>query len=164
LNRSQDDAFTAFVMERSAELRRIAFQLCGDWHQADDIVQTSLVKVYLNWRRIRHEDAALGYARTTLIRTFIDEKRKRSSQEEPSAWLPDVGAIDKDPASGNWLLHLLPRGQRAVLFLRFVEDLSVESTAEILGCSTGTVKSQSHDALYRLKAFLTVAENEPEEG
>ncbi|MFL6075377.1 MAG: SigE family RNA polymerase sigma factor [Mycobacteriales bacterium] len=158
---TQRDEFTTYVRERSTALRRTAFLLCGDWHRAEDIVQTALVKLYTAWNRIRRAEAVDAYARQIIVRTFLDERRRRSaSQEIPTGELPEVP--DRHPGSDEKLLVLaalaeVPPRQRAVLVLRFWEDMSIEQTAHLLGCREGTVKSQTAHGLTALKAALARA-------
>jgi RNA polymerase sigma-70 factor (sigma-E family) len=157
LRAAQRDDFTGYVVGRSAALRRTAFLLCGDWHRAEDIVQTALTKLYVAWPRVRRADAVDAYARTTVVRTFLDERRRFWRREVPTETLPDTALPNDQPeeriAVLNALAHVPPR-QRAVLILRFWEDLSVEQAAHILGCSQGTVKSQTSRGLSTLRTHL----------
>ncbi len=155
--RKRDAEFVEYVSARSAWLRKAAYLLCGDWHRADDLVQTSITKLYVNWVRAGGVDNIDGYARTVLVNTFLAEQRApwvrrvllRSSDSEEAARLPDLDAsLDLREA-----LAALPPRQRATVVLRYFCDLTVEQTAEALDCSTGNVKSQTSrgiDALRRL--------------
>lgn len=80
----QEQSFDEFVAVRYAGLRRTAYLLCGDWHLAEDLVQTTLVKLYARWPRLREPESACGYARTTLVRHYIDTRRRRGSREVPA--------------------------------------------------------------------------------
>ena len=154
----EPEGFRAFVAARQNALLRTAWLLTGDWQQAEDLVQTALVKVWPRWERV----AALGdpepYVRRTLVTTYLTWKRRRWTGEQPHADLPDV----PEPADGldavglraalTKALATLPPAHRAVLVLRFYEDLSVEQTADVLGVPPGTVKSQTARALERLAA------------
>ncbi|MEK8144221.1 SigE family RNA polymerase sigma factor [Streptomyces sp. M10(2022)] len=137
--------FDEFARSRQAQLRRAAYLLCGDWHLAEDLTQTALAKLYAVWRKVRM-DSPDSYVRKVLFRTFVDETRRRRWWERPSARQYDVAAPADDPDLRLMLLAALrqvPARSRAVLVLRFWEDQSVEETAAALGCSTGTVKSQT---------------------
>jgi RNA polymerase sigma-70 factor (sigma-E family) len=149
--------FDDFARSRQAHLRRTAHLLCGDWHLAEDLTQTALAKLYAVWRRVRKLDSPDGYARRVLYRTFLDETRRRRWWERPGAYQEDVVAPASDPDLRLTLLNALrqlpPRG-RAVLVLRFWEDQSVEATAAALGCSIGTVKSQTSRGLGTMRRIL----------
>ena len=153
---ADDDGFVQWAALRRRRLRRTAYLLCGDWSAADDLVQESLVRVYRHWRRIASGDPD-AYARKVLTSVFIDERRRPWRRETATATLPEISGSDEPPIIVGPLLEALravPPRQRAVLVLRFWEDLSVEQTAQLLGCSTGTVKSQSARGLVRLRELL----------
>jgi RNA polymerase sigma-70 factor (sigma-E family) len=148
--------FDEFARSRQTLLRRSAYLLCGDWHLAEDLTQTALAKLYAVWRKVRM-DSPDSYARKVLFRTFVDETRRRRWWERPSAHEYDVAAPAHDPDLRLMLLAALrqvPARSRAVLVLRFWEDQSVEQTATALGCSTGTVKSQTSRGLATLRRIL----------
>lgn len=159
--------FDDFARSRQAQLRRTAHLLCGDWHLAEDLTQTALAKLYAVWRRVRQLESPDGYARRVLYRTFIDETRRRRWWERTGVGTgvgAEMGSCQEDlvaPASDpdlrltllDALRQLPPRG-RAVLVLRFWEDQSVEATAAALGCSAGTVKSQTSRGLGTLRTIL----------
>lgn len=150
------DEFEDFARSRQAQLRRAAYLLCGDWHLAEDLTQTALAKLYVVWRKVRM-DSPDGYARKVLFRTFVDETRRRRWWERPSAHQYDMAAPARDSELRLVLLDALrqvPARSRAVLVLRFWEDQSVEETAAALGCSTGTVKSQTSRGLATLRHIL----------
>lgn len=149
--------FTAYVAARQEALRRAAYLLCRDFHHADDLVQTAITKLFVAWRRARQVDSLDAYAHTVLVRVFLDEQRRgwwkvRLGDRAPERPVSDVDTETRLTVQ-QALGRLAPR-QRAVLVLRFYQDLSVEQTADALGCSTGTVKSQSHRALASLRAAL----------
>ena len=152
-----DDEFTELVHASWASLYRTAYLLVGERGEAEDLVQTALAKTYASWGRVRDVSAASGYARTALVNTASSWfRRKAWRNERPTDELPDVGheADPTDrPALVDALAQLAPR-QRAVVVLRYYEDLSVSETARALGCSEGTVKSQTHDGLTRLRTLL----------
>ncbi|MFF2348863.1 sigma-70 family RNA polymerase sigma factor [Kitasatospora sp. NPDC058115] len=163
----QERTFDEFVAGRYAALRRTGYLLCGDWHLAEDLVQTTLVKLYARWPRLREPETAYGYARTTLVRAYVDTRRRRAAQEVTA---PDPGVLLEDGRGGGRrtgsqadperrlaLLAALAQvspAYRAVLVLRFWEDQSIESTAAALRQSTGAVKSATNRGLAQLRAIL----------
>ena len=159
---SRDSDFMEFVRARSLSLRRTAYLLCGDWSSGDDLVQEALAKVYVAWPRIAATEAALSYTRTTMLRTYLNEKRKWR-REVNLGDVPEHPTDDQDTAltvTLSALLRQLPSKQRAVLVLRFYQDLSVPQIADELGIPEGTVKSQ----LSRGLATMRVRLGEPEPG
>jgi RNA polymerase sigma-70 factor (sigma-E family) len=152
-----DGEFTEFVHASWASLYRTAYLMLGDRAEAEDLVQTTLAKTYASWSKVRDVGAAPGYARTVLVNTAASWFRKKSwRNERPTANLPDW-AHETDPSDRPAVvdaLAQLPPRQRAVIVLRYYEDLSVAQTAYALGCSDGTVKSQTSDALNRLRVLL----------
>jgi RNA polymerase sigma-70 factor (sigma-E family) len=154
---ANEDAFRAFALSRRPALRRTAFLLCGNWHQADDLVQAALVKLYVAWPRVRANESPDAYVQRILVRCSLDERRRPWRRESPIETVAHDG-----PAAGpeEELLDLrsalarLPHRQRATLLLRFWLDMSVAQTADALGCSEGTVKSQTARALTTLREFL----------
>lgn len=166
MRQADEESFRRFAVENAARLRRSAYLLCGDWHFAEDLMQQSLIKIYRSWSRVQKEDSLVNYGRTVLLRTWLDEKRRpwrRSEQTE--AAVPersDEARGPGDSAERLWardlvhqgLLRLPPR-QRAVLVLRYFDDLSVAEAAEVMGCSQGTVKSQTARGLEALRASVS---------
>lgn len=159
--RPTDGEFTEFAHASWASLYRTAYLLLGDPADAEDLVQTALAKTYAAWPQVRDVDAAPGYARTVLVNTASSWFRRRSwRNERPTESLPDrahPAGYEHDPSDRPALmsaLAVLPPRQRAVIVLRFYEDLSVAQAAAALGCSEGTVKSQTSDALARLRTLL----------
>jgi RNA polymerase sigma-70 factor (sigma-E family) len=152
-----DEDYTAFVHATWPSLYRTAYMLLGDHGLAEDLVQTALAKTYGSWRNVRNLDAAGGYARTTLINTASSWFRRPSWRRELAH--EEIGGASHEPdpsdrpAVLDALRQLAPR-QRAVIVLRFYEDMSVAQAAAALGCSAGTVKSQTSDALARLRSVL----------
>ncbi|MDI2128067.1 SigE family RNA polymerase sigma factor [Yinghuangia seranimata] len=153
-----DDALREFIIARRGPLLRSAFLLCGDVHEAEDLVQSTLVKVVLAGRRLDRIDNIEAYTRRTLMSVFISSRRRLWRREHPHAAPPDTQAAPGgDPELGlavRAALTRVPARQRAVLVLRYWEDLSVEETAHILGVSPGTVKSQSARGLAALRTAL----------
>jgi RNA polymerase sigma-70 factor (ECF subfamily) len=159
--RDADAEFREFVAARSTALLRTAYLLTGgDWALAEDLLQTTLTKTYLAWGRIRDRQALESYVRRTLATTATSWWRRRWHGERPTAVLPEVGRTDPgiafDERDALWRLVLaLPVRQRAVLVLRFYEDMSEAEIAHTLGVSPGTVKSHASRALATLRAELT---------
>jgi RNA polymerase sigma-70 factor (sigma-E family) len=155
--RPDDDEFTEFVHVVSRKLYRTAYLLLGDRAEAEDLVQTSLAKTYASWSSVRSVDAAPAYAHTVLLNTASSWFRKRSwRNERPTEELPDTG-LEPDLSVRPTLLaalETLPPRQRAVVVLRFYEDLTIARTAELLGCTEGTVKSQTFEAFAKLRELL----------
>ncbi|AGZ41629.1 SigE family RNA polymerase sigma factor [Actinoplanes friuliensis] len=147
----------SFVEARYLHLRRTAYLLCGDWHRAEDLVQTALAKVVVAARR-RTIDSLDAYARTVLTRVYLDHRRRHPWQRErPLAELHEQPVADGDRALSLTVLaalRALPPRQRAAVVLRYWEDRSTEETAEALGVSTGTVKSQCAKAMATLRGSL----------
>jgi RNA polymerase sigma-70 factor (sigma-E family) len=147
--------FDEFVRARHAALLRFAHLLTGDPHGAADLVQEALEKAGLRWRSIRRQDAPESYVRRSMLNSHLNHGRRRR-REHLVADAPERGGRDAEPRDeALWrLLATLPPQQRAVLVLRFYEDLSEAETARVLGCSVGTVKSTSSRALAKLRAAL----------
>jgi RNA polymerase sigma-70 factor (sigma-E family) len=157
---ADEEAFAAYFRARREHVRRTAYLLCGDWHRADDHAQSAFVALHRNWRRIRDRGALDAWMRRTLVRAVVDESRRPWRRERAVAE-PDPGAVADGAGDGVATRHVLvdglrtvPPRQRAVLVLRFLEGLDVARTAEVLGCSEGTVKSQTAHGLAALRAAL----------
>lgn len=151
----KDAEFDEFVLARAGHLRRVAFLVIHDWQLAEDVVQDALVKVYLAWPRIRPASLE-AYVRRAVINTAISATRK-ARREVPSGHVPDT-AVDDDLALDAGVcrvLSVLPPRQRAVVALRFLDDLAVAEVAEILGISEGSVKSQTSRGLSVLRRALS---------
>ena len=153
----KEQEFEEFALARTPHLYRAAWLLCGDAHRAEDLVQETLAKVYVRWtRRIgRPIDNPAAYAQTTLVRTFISVRRRRSEHERPTEVLPERGTASGDHdlrmTLADALAELEPM-DRAVLVLRFLDDVSVADTATQLGLSPGAVRNRTMRALDRLRA------------
>lgn len=152
------EAFVAYVTERRPALRRFAYLLTGDWHAAEDLVQIALTKLYVAWPRIESDAAQDAYARRIVVRSHLDERRRPWRRERPGLDGVDATAPDAMPSEHTdallVALRALPARQRATVVLRFWCDRSVEQTAEELGVSTGTVKSQTARATATLRTML----------
>jgi RNA polymerase sigma-70 factor (sigma-E family) len=156
--RNEQD-YVEYVRARIGRLRQLAYRLCGQWSAADDLVQDCLVALYVHWRRASAADSLDAYVRAMLVHAFLAErKRVWTRRVQPVADVigpstaPLAGAEDRIDLRAA--LDRLSRGQRAVLVLRYWEDLDVAQTAAILGCSTGTVKSQTSYAIKALRRLL----------
>ncbi|MBO3748368.1 SigE family RNA polymerase sigma factor [Streptosporangiaceae bacterium NEAU-GS5] len=156
------DSFREFVTAHQQSLMRTSYLLTGDAHLAEDLLQSVLLKIVGRWQRVLRTERPEAYTRKALLHEYVSWRRRLSSRELPSADLPDLGPPGW-PGSGEdatvvrvmvreALMRLPPR-QRAVIVLRFFEDRTERETAELLGCSIGTVKSQGHHALTRLRAL-----------
>jgi RNA polymerase sigma-70 factor (sigma-E family) len=159
--RRDDDAFEAFVSARSADLLRTAVLLTRDRGHAEDLLQSALVKAYRRWNRIDGGDP-YPYVRRILVTTAASWRRLRVTQEIVSLPAYDASTPDDTEAVAERdrmaaALGTLPPRMRAVLVLRYTEDLSEAATAEMLGCSVHTVRSQTVRGLARLRAVLAAA-------
>ncbi|GAB7049904.1 SigE family RNA polymerase sigma factor [Catenuloplanes indicus] len=164
-----DDEFRDFVSARSGALLRTAYLLAGDWATAEDLLQTALTKTYLAWRRLGRIEAVEPYARRVLVNTATSWWRRRWHGERPTEVLPERAAPDEIEAQlerdALWRhVRALPTRQRAVLVLRFYEDLSEAQTAALLNISPGTVKSQTFRALNALRQRLAAEGIDPDSG
>lgn len=157
---SDEDDFTAFVDASSRRLLRSAYLITGDVTEAEDLLQNTLEKAYRRWPSIRRADVPEAYVRKMLVTAAVDSSRKRRVRSAPldSESLP--GRLDPsvEGLAGRTALlscvRELPAGQRAVLVLRYFDDLTEAETARELGCSVGTVKSQHARAMARLRELV----------
>lgn len=156
----QEAEFRSFAIAQRESLRRYAYLLCGDWYEADDIVQKALTKMFAAWRRVE-PGGAPAYVRKIVTNVYISHRRlgwvrrERSSAELPVQRLERPQEAVDVRLEVIAALNRLPARQRATLVLRYWEQLSVDETATAMGCSTGTVKSQSAKGLRKLKDLLT---------
>ena len=154
---AQRPQFQDLYVARRGAVRATAYLLCGDWHLAEDLAQAAFVRLYQRWGRLQHRDGLEAYLHRTVVRLWIDETRRRRHRDTLVAEPPDTqehaGPALPDPGLLRVLRRLPPR-QRACVVLRYFNDLSVAQTAELLGCTTGTVKSQTSRALDALRANL----------
>ncbi|BBH67626.1 RNA polymerase [Actinoplanes sp. OR16] len=152
-------SFEEYVKARGDALRRFAYLLCGDRHLGEDLVQEVLVKAYRRWQRIEAEQPD-AYLRSALVRSHVSWLRRRSSSERPGAVAEEraaTGDLADEQASRDELwarLRLLTRAQRAVLVLRYYEDLGDRQIAEVLRCSPATVRVHAARGLSKLRAEL----------
>jgi RNA polymerase sigma-70 factor (sigma-E family) len=155
---ADEQVYVEYVTARLPELRRLAGVLCKDGHRADDVVQTAITKLYVHWRRAKSADNLDAYVRKIVVRTFLNEQRLKWSGVHLSEDLGEVRAPDGRDVETRLLvagaLERIPPRARAVLVLRFLYDLSVRDVAETLGCTEGTVKSQTSRGLAMLRRTL----------
>jgi RNA polymerase sigma-70 factor (sigma-E family) len=155
----EPDGFRVFVAARSAALVRSAWLLTGSEATAQDLVQTALAKTWARWPNVVRQDAPEAYVRRVMISTFLTWRRRRWHGELPVAVMPELPGSRDEFALADLrhavesALGRLPRRQRAVLVLRFIDDLTEAATADIMGCSVGTVKSQTAKALITLRGY-----------
>ncbi|WP_353509700.1 SigE family RNA polymerase sigma factor [Intrasporangium sp.] len=155
MRRTDEEAFRAFVTERQTVLRRRAFLLCGNWADGDELVQEALARVYVAWHRIA-PGAETAYTRRTMLNVYLNDQRKRR-REVLTDETPEPAVTDHDRELALTLTELLkdlPDKQRAVIVLRFWEDLTVPQIAECTGVAEGTIKSQISRALAALRDRL----------
>jgi RNA polymerase sigma-70 factor (sigma-E family) len=162
VNQTEREAFDAFARGRMRELLRFAHVLTGDPHQAADLVQDALERTLLAWPRIIRKDDPEGYVRRAIVNRHVSVWR-RLRREQLVADAPESRQFSYDVAprrdAALWdALATLPPRQRAVLVLRYYEDLSEADCANVLGCSVGTIKSQASKALARLRQQASTEE------
>jgi RNA polymerase sigma-70 factor (sigma-E family) len=151
------DAYREFAVARAAQLFRIAFLMCGDWHEAEDLVQTTLAKLFVSWDRVQRRESVDTYARRVMLNAYLSQRRLKRSRETPIA---DIGEVSSPGVDADLRLTLVaalarlsPRS-RAVVVLRYVEDHSIESVARLLDASPAAVKSLNTRALAQLREVL----------
>ncbi|MGY1697893.1 MULTISPECIES: SigE family RNA polymerase sigma factor [unclassified Geodermatophilus] len=153
------DEFTAFVVAHEAALLRTAYLLTGDRGHAEDLVQTALARAYRHWGRVRQADVPIAYVRRLLLNCHLSWRRRLWHGEQVVEALPDRAAADWQDAYAlgdelrRALGELSPRA-RAVLVLRFYEDLTETETAALLGCSTSTVRTHTARGLAAVRRVL----------
>ena len=150
-------AFIAYVAARRSQLFRTACLLCGDPHRAEDVVQDALVRLYAAWDRVDRIDNLDAYVRRIIVNATYSERRRpwrRERATEPVDVPLDPGFPAEDADAIRSALRALPPGQRRVIVLRHIWNLTVEETAAELGISPGTVKSQTADAIAALRKIL----------
>ena len=159
MRQDEEDEFTGFVRAHSAALFRTAYLMTGDYQRAEDLLQTTLVRVYQRWARVKVMDLPVAYARKVLVSQTVSWWRKRSSGEsalllrdEPD-WRDPTEQVAEHQRVWQAVLSLPPR-QRAVTVLRYYEGLSEAEIARTLAMAPGTVKSHSHAATRRLAVLL----------
>lgn len=156
---SEDDtAYTEFATVMAPRLFRTALLMCGDWHLAEDLVQTTLAKMYVGWGKVRRADVPEAYARGTLTKTFLSHQRIRRNAEMPTVDLGDAQAASGLTSERVELFEALRKLEvldRAVVVLRYWEDRTVADTAAEVGLSEGAVRTRASRALGRLRTELS---------
>jgi RNA polymerase sigma-70 factor (sigma-E family) len=154
--RTRDEEFSAYMAARQPSLMRTAYLLTGDRHQAEDLVQTSLAKLYLAWDRVRDRESVDGYVRRILVNENNSvwrrawKRREFATDRVPETATRDT--YDDGRSAALWdIVQTLPKKARAVVVLRYYEELTEAETADLLGISVGTVKSQTSRALAALR-------------
>ena len=147
--------FRQFVSRRQRSLLKTAWLLTGDWGSAEDLVQTTLLKIWTRWSRVGEDAHVDGYARKVMLSIYLGWRRRRWTGERPTAFLPDRPSPSGPSYEERHVLanavQSLPPKQRAVIVLRYFDDLTERDTATVLDCSVGTVKSQTSKALSTLR-------------
>ncbi len=159
------DGFEEFVQATGDRIYRAAVLLCGDHHLAEDLTQQTFTKVYAAWSTASAADSPIAYTRKVLMRTFLSHRRLRRSSEWPVRAVPDASADGPQPEDRLDLLaalRRLPPPDRAVLVLRYWEDLSVARTAELLGIRENACRVRSTRALARLRALVPDLTTDPD--
>ena len=154
-----DARLSDYVRGQWPALVRYATLLCGDAVEAEELVQSALVRVTLRWAFVRDKDNPDGYVKRAIVHGQINRWRRFGRHETVVPLMPEVAAADgvaalHDHDAIRRALATLPPRQRAVLVLRYLDDRTEHETAAILGCSVGTVKSQAHKALARLREIV----------
>jgi RNA polymerase sigma-70 factor (sigma-E family) len=155
--------FEAYAAARMIYLRQTAYLLCGDWYRAEDLVQDALGRLFVHWRRASRAENVDAYVRRTLVNAFLADRRRPWRRDVPIDVIPERAVFAPDADGRDQLLTALATlgaSQRAIVVLRFWDDLSVEQTARAVGCSTGNVKSQSARGLARLREVLSSGTND----
>lgn len=172
MHQELEEQFREFARTQAPGLRRFAYLLCADWHLAEDLVQAAMIKMYRAWPRIRDRRTVGQYARKTLVRCWLDERRRPWRRGEHHATeVPDIADPSADPNEHTdrisqrsvvlrAMTELAPK-QRAVLVLRYFDDLSISDTAAVMKCSEGNVKSQSARGLANLREVLARMQSTP---
>jgi len=156
-----DARLSDYVRGQWPMLVRYATALCGNPVEGEELVQSALVRVALRWPLVRDKDAPDAYVRRAIANGYLNQWRRLRSRETAMAELPDAASPDRTEGVDDLLtvrraLATLPKRQRAVLVLRYLEDMSEQQTADLLGCSLGTVKSQASKALAKLRDIVGV--------
>jgi RNA polymerase sigma-70 factor (sigma-E family) len=151
--------FREFASARAGQLFRIAYLVCGDWHEAQDLVQTTLAKLFVAWHRVQRTQSPDAYARRVLMNAYLSERRRKRTSEMPVAHpAPPIATSGGDDADLRLTLVAaltkLPPRSRAVVVLRYVDDHSIEAVSQALGISPAAVKSLNSRGLAQLRELL----------
>ena len=151
--------FGEFASAQAGQLFRIAYLMCGNWHEAEDLVQTTLAKLFVAWGRASRADNVGSYARSVLVNSYLSSRRLHRQGELPVAEVYESGVNDADSDLRLTLLAALrelPPRSRAVVVLRYLEDQSIESVAGYLGTTAAAVKSLNTRGIAQLREQLGV--------
>jgi RNA polymerase sigma-70 factor (sigma-E family) len=169
----KDTEFESYMAARQPSLLRTAYLLTGDIHTAEDLVQIALAKLYLSWDRVQQRELVDGYVRRILVNEHNSLWRRAWRRREvTTGYIPEQATPHREADDGRnaalWdFVQTLPRKQRAAIVLRYYEQLSEAETAEVLGVSVGTIKSQTSRAVASLRARIgdipALAPESPEE-
>jgi RNA polymerase sigma-70 factor (sigma-E family) len=163
VDRAAESEFSEFVHGRWSQLVRLGYAMTGDRGLAEDLAQTALARAYASWPQIRRAGDPDAYVRRVLVNANRSRFRKRRVSEHLAASVPEPPPVDVAGGSDDRVMLMaalmsLPHGQRAVVVLRFWLDMTEAQTAEALGCSVGTVKTQAYRALAKLRASAALEE------
>ena len=155
--------FAAWSAMQAPSLHRFAYLMCGDWHDAEDLVQEALARAALHWSRIERTEHPDAYVRTILVNQCRSMRRRPWSRSvravaDVERSVPDETEAITTRSELMAVLRRLPTRQRATVVLRYYEELSEAETAAVLGCSVGTVKNQTHKALRSLREAMSKEE------
>jgi len=161
-----DARLSDYVRGQWPALVRYATALCGNSNEGEELVQSALVRVTLRWALVRDKDNPDAYVRRAILHGYLNVRRRIRLRETAMAELPELSGVDDtagvaDGVAVRRALQTLPARQRAVLVLRYLEDQSEQQTADLLGCSVGTVKSQTSKGLGKLRAVLGLPDDHP---
>lgn len=164
MRRTEEDEYRQYVVANMDRLRRIGFLLSRDWHTADDLAGITIAKLYRKWSQAQAANNLDAYVRTILVRSWLDEQRRPWRREHATDELPDFAAPDRSDVIDQMtmldLLGALTPRRRAAVVLRFYFDLTADETADMLGCSAGTVRSltaRGLDAMRERAAATTMS-------
>ena len=158
-NATAEAEFGEFAAAQASQLFRIAYLMCGDWHEAQDLVQIALTKLFVAWGRASRAENVGSYARSVLVNSYLSSRRLRRSGELPVADVFEAGVSDGDADLRLTLvdaLRKLPPRSRAVVVLRYLEDQSIEAVANYLGATPAAVKSLNTRGIAQLREHLGV--------
>lgn len=153
------EEFREFASARAGQLFRVAYLVCGDWHEAQDLVQTTLAKLFVAWHRVQRTQSPDAYARRVLMNAYLSERRRKRTSEMPVAHpAQSIAASSGDDADLRLTLVAaltkLPPRSRAVVVLRYFDDHSIDAVAQALGVSPAAVKSLNTRGLAQLRDLL----------
>jgi RNA polymerase sigma-70 factor (sigma-E family) len=159
VNAAGEARFAAWASSVAPSLHRFAYLLCGDWHEAEDLVQEALARTAVHWSRVERLEHPNAYVRTAVVNQCRSYWRRSGRRNVPESRVVETAVGDATAALADRdemvaALRTLPIRQRAAVVLRYYEDLSEAETAAVLGCSAGTVKSQTHKALQSLRRSM----------